>query len=728
MSNDHTGSPRCHGEFKHFKTAVLDDGILLAGFDYLGKSVNVLNVESMSEWQEIVQFAEQSAAVKGVVLVSMKEGNFCAGADLEQMHEAQQRRSFQEMEQLVITAHKLFDTMGRSPKPFVAAVEGACLGGGFELALACHARMASTHPRTCFALPEVKLGILPGFGGTQRLPRMTGLPAALDMITTGKTIFPRQALRMGLIETMVTSIPSSVRTLERIQKETLVQAAIAQARKLCSTPVRHRPLRASQRFFGVPGIRSLVCRYARHQVVKRVRHFYPAPLRAIDAVERGMPLRILEGSLTAEKPLLLELMASPISAHLVGLFLAGEEVKRGVAAVPEAATRVGVLGAGLMGSQIAGQLAEKGYEVVLRDVASDILAAAIGRIQKIQTAQVRKRIILPSDLRYRMMRIAPTIHIRDVSAASLVIEAVSEKLNVKQAVLAEFESEARPDAIFATNTSSYTLADIAVKAVHPERCVGLHFFNPVAKMQLVEVVRAPFTSDRALAQARSLAKRLGKFPLVVRDGPGFLVNRILSRYLAEAVIMVGEGISIRRIDRVAKNFGMAVDSGHPMGPLELLDLIGLPVALHVLTSLVVLGSRIESRDALLRNFLPEKKPPLTFLKSGKENPQALDAIASYRRACPSEAGPISDDMLHQRLFFPMVDEAVRCLHDKIVEHPWQVDFALTYGIGFPAFRGGLLTWARQTMTPGQITQELESLAVKYGKRFEPCPGLSNGGW
>jgi 3-hydroxyacyl-CoA dehydrogenase len=607
-------------------------------------------------------------------------------------------------------------------------VEGACLGGGLELALACHMRIASTHPRTCFALPEVKLGILPGFGGTQRLPRLIGLPAALDMITTGRTIFPRQALRMGLAEGMVNSISSTVRTLEKIQKEILVQGAIAQIRGLFSAPARRRPLRASQRFLSVPGIRSLVCRYARHQVFKRVRNFYPAPLRAIDAVERGMSLSILEGSLTVEKPLLLDLMASPISAHLVGLFLAGEELKRKVITVPQAVTRVGVLGAGLMGSQIAGQLAEKGYAVVLRDVASNILATAMGRIQKTQTAQLRKRTILPSDLRYRMMRIAPTIHIRDVSAASLVIEAVSEKVDVKRAVLAEFESEARPDAIFATNTSSYTLADIAVKAVHPERCVGLHFFNPVAKMQLVEVVRAPFTSDVALGQACSLAKRLGKFPLVVRDGPGFLVNRILSRYLAEAVIMVGEGISMRRIDTVAKNFGMAVDSGHPMGPLELLDLIGLPVAMHVLTSLAVLGSRIEPRDALLRNFLPEKKPPVTFWKSGKENAQALDAVANYRRVSPSEARPISDDILHQRLFLPMVDEAVRCLHDKIVEHPWQVDFALTYGIGFPAFRGGLLVWARQTMTPGQIAQELESLATKYGKRFEPCPGLSNGGW
>jgi len=728
MSGDHTNSPRRHGEFRHFKTTVLDNGTLLAGFDYFGKPVNVLNVESMSEWQEIVQFVEQAASIKGVVLVSMKNGNFCAGADLEQMHDAQRRRSFQEMERLVITAHDLFDAMGRSTKPFVAALEGPCMGGGLELALACHVRIASTHPRTCFALPEVKLGILPGFGGTQRLPRLIGLPAALDIIATGKTIFPRQALRMGLVDGMITSLPSSVRTLEEIRKEALVQAAVAQARAVCSTPMQRRPLRASQRLLSAPGIRSLVCRYARRQVVKRVRHFYPAPLRAIDAVGEGMSLSVRNGSLTIERPLLLDLMASPISMHLVGLFLAGEEVKRKVAGSPEAVTHVGVLGAGLMGSQIAGQLTEKGYSVVLRDVASAVLATAIGRIHKTYTAQVRKRIILPSDLRYRMMRILPTIDIKDVMAAPFVIEAVSEKLDVKRAVLAEFESEARSDATFATNTSSYTLADIAAKAIHPERCVGLHFFNPVAKMQLVEVVCAPFTSKMALAQACNLAKRLGKFPLVVRDGPGFLVNRILSRYLAEAVIMVGEGISVQRIDTVAKNFGMAVDSGRPMGPLELLDLIGLPVAMHVLTSLAVLGARIESRDALLRNFLPENKPPLTFWKAGKVNAQALDAVANYRRAYPSAARPISDDIIRHRLFLPMVDEAVRCLQDKIVEQPWQVDFALTYGIGFPAFRGGLLAWARHTMTAGQVTQELESLAITYGKRFEPSPGLSNGGW
>jgi len=716
-----------HGEFKHFKMTVLHDGILLAGFDYLGKSVNVLNVESMAEWEGIVRLAIHNADIRGLVLVSLKEGNFCAGADLEEMHHAQKGRSFQQMEQLVASTHALFDVIQRSAKPFVAAVEGVCVGGGLEMVLACHARIASTHPKTCFALPEVKLGILPGFGGTQRLPRLIGLPAALNMITTGKTIFPRQALRMGLVDGMVASVPATVKTLESVQKETFVQAAIMQAR--VQGPTGRRPaLSLIQRIVGLPGMRSLVCRYAKRQVIKRVRQFYPAPLRAIDAVEKGMSVSILDGSLNIEQPLLIALMASEVSAHLVGLFLAGEEVKRTIPSGSMSATRVGVLGAGLMGSQIAGQLAEKGYAVGLRDVSHAILATAIGRIQKDQTAQVRKRLILPSELRYRMMRIAPTIHINDVSAASLVIEAVSEKLDVKRAVLAEFETVARPEAIFATNTSSYTLADIAVKAVHADRCVGLHFFNPVARMQLVEVVRAPFTSDTALVQACGLAKRLGKFPLVVQDGPGFLVNRILSRYLAEAVIMVAEGRSIQRIDAIAKNFGMAVDSGHPMGPLELLDLIGLPVAMHVLTSLAALGPRIESRDALLRNFLPEKKPPLTFWSSGKENARALEAASNYRRAYPSDDAPISDEILHQRLFLPMVDEAVRCLHDGIVEHPWQVDFALTYGIGFPAFRGGLLTWARQTMTPGQIARELDALAAKYGKRFEPCPGLSDGGW
>ncbi len=727
MQNNPTVVAGSHGGSRHFRTVLLDGGILLAGFDYCGKSVNVLNDESIEGWQKVVQQVLETETISGVVLVSLKEANFCAGADLEQIHQAQEQEALGPIDRLVTSVHGLFDSMEHSEKPFVAAVEGACLGGGLELALACHGRIASTHPRTCFSLPEVRLGILPGFGGTQRLPRLIGLPAALEMITTGKTIFPRQALRMGLIDGMVASIPSKSRTLEDIQRETLVQAAIRKARALCSRSTRHRIRR---RFWSLPGVRTFLCGYVRRQVSQRVRHFYPAPLRAVDAVERGMGLSVLRASLAVEQPFLLELMAGPISSHLVGLFLSGEALKRSAPGASLSLSRLGVLGAGLMGSQIAGQLAEKGYGVVLRDVSSEILAKAMGRVHEAQAAQLRKRTILPSDLRYRMLRIAPTLRLEDMAALPLVIEAVSERLEIKRAVLAEFETVARPEAIFATNTSSYTLAEIAASALHRERCVGLHFFNPVAKMQLVEVVQAPFTSEKALAQACSLGRRLGKFPLVVHDGPGFLVNRILSRYLAEAVIMVGEGISIRRIDAVAKDFGMAVDSGHPMGPLELLDLIGLPVAMHVLAALAVLGSRIESRDALLQTFLPEKKPPLTFWKSGQENAQALAAVANYRRAYPSEteAVPVSDDLIQKRLFLPMVDEAVRCLHDKIVEHPWQVDFALTYGIGFPAFRGGLLTWARQTMTPGQIAEDLASLAAKYGKRFEPCQGLSNGGW
>lgn len=713
--------------FTHFKTALLHDGILLVGFDYAGKSVNVLNGESFADWQEVVNVAQRSESVAGVVLVSLKEGNFCAGADLEQMHDAQQQRSFDALERLVDTAHAVFDQMGRSPKPVVAAVEGACLGGGLELALACHARIASAHPRTVFGLPEVKLGILPGFGGTQRLPRLVGVPAALELITTGKSVFPRQALKIGLVDALVTSIPSPVRTLEQVQHEAYVQTAVSRARELTGSAPRTRSLHARQKFLSAPGIRSFVCGYARRQVRKRVRQFYPAPLRAIDAVTRGMGMDVLKGSIAVEKPSLMDLVASPVSAHLVALFLRGEAVKRKAANVSDPATRVGVLGAGLMGSQIAGQLVEKGYSAVLRDVATDIVAKGLGRIHQAQGLLVKKRMILPSDLRYRMMRIIPTIRTCDLATVPLAIEAVSEKLDVKRAVLAEFESAAGPEAIFATNTSSYTVADIASKAAHPERCVGLHFFNPVAKMQLVEVVRAPFTSERALAQASMLAKRLGKFPLVVRDGPGFLVNRILVRYLAEAVILVGEGIPIHRIDAVAKDFGMAVDSGHPMGPLELIDLIGLPVAVHVLRSLTVLGSRVESRDTLLAGFLSEKKP-VTFWKSGKENPQALDLIRAYRRHEPLSRGPLSDEVLRQRLIFPMVDEAVRCLKDKIVEHAWEVDFALTYGMGFPAFRGGLLAWARQQMTPQQFAERLQSLSNSYGKRFEPCPAIANGGW
>ena len=715
-------------ERPHFETRLLDGGILLAGFDYRGKSANVLNGESVAAWQAVVEEAQANDAVTAVVLVSLKEGIFCAGADLESVHEAQRKQDLTSIDRLVITVHTLFETMAQSRKPYVAAVEGACLGGGLELALACRARIASTHPKTFFALPEVRLGILPGFGGTLRLPRLVGLPAALELITTGKTIYPRQALRMHLIDGMVASVSSRDRTLDAVQREALVQAAIGKARTLCAKRDGPPRLSPGQRFLALPGIRAFVCGYARRQVTKRVRDVYPAPLQAIDTVRRGLRTGVLDGSMRIEKPRLLELMGGPVSAHLIGLFLNGETLKRSVKSSSMAPASVGVLGAGLMGGQIARLLAEKDIPVVLRDVSGEVLAKAVGRIHEAQAAQLRKRVILPSEMRRRMMRILPTLTLHDMARLPLVIEAVSETLAVKRAVLEEFERIAPPHAVFATNTSSYTVTDIAAQAAHRERCVGLHFFNPVAKLQLVEIVRAPFTSEPALAVACAVAKRLGKFPLVVNDGPGFLVNRILSRYLAEAVILVGEGVSISRIDAVAKSFGMAIDSGRSMGPLELLDLIGLPVAIHVLTSLTVLGPRVERRDELLQTMLSPGRPPLTFWKGREEHPDTVELIRRYRRLHPQDEGSVSDDVLQQRLFLPMLDEAVRCLSDRIVEHPWQVDFALIHGIGFPAFRGGLLTWGSRRGTPPQSAEQLASLSARYGTRFEPCPALAGGAW
>lgn len=712
----------------HFKTMMLDGGILLVGFDYCGKSANVLNSDSVLGLQTVMEEALDTKAVAGVALVSLKDGIFCAGADLEQVHEAQCKKTLDVIDQLVMTVHRLFDAMDRSHKPIVAAIEGACLGGGLELALACHVRLASDHPRTCFALPEVKLGILPGFGGTQRLPRLIGLPAALELITGGKTVSPRQALRMGLIDGLVPSIPSTVRTLDGVQGEALVQAAVAHARALVDQPGVSRRARIGRSVWTMPGIRTLVCGYAKRQVRKRVRDFYPAPLRAVDAIQRGLRREVLAGSIEIEKPRLLGLMGSEVSAHLIGLFLNGETLKRSAKSASSAPCTVGVLGAGLMGSQIARLLAEKDTEVLLRDLAGAPLAKALSRIHDAQAAQVRKRLILPSVMRRRMIRIVPTLSLKDLAAVPLVIEAVSERLDIKRSVLEEFESMASPDAIFATNTSSYTVSAIAAGAKHPERCVGLHFFNPVAKLQLVEIVRAPFSSEVAVDRVCAVAKRLGKYPLIVRDGPGFLVNRILSRYLAEAVHLVSEGIPIQQIDEVAKAFGMAVDSGRPMGPLELLDLIGLPVAIHVLSSLTVLGPRIECPDALLQRLLPDGRTPLTFWKSGRPNPDAWRVIQDYRDAHPRKEALLSDDEIRKRLVLPMVDEAVRCLHDQIVDEPWQVDFALIHGIGFPAFRGGLLTWARQTGMPRQLADELQTLTARYGKRFEPCSALSGDGW
>lgn len=704
-------------EFKHFKTLLLENGILLIGFDYEGSSVNINNDESLEELEKLVQFALENKDVKGAVLLSLKQGNFCAGADLKKISLLRQNNQLDLAEGIISGMHVLLQKIEQSPKPFVAAIGGAALGGGLELALACRSRIVSDNPKTALALPEVKLGIIPGFGGTQRLRRIIGIPAALEMITSGKSVYARPAFKLGLADKCVTSVPSEIRTLEEISKERLSIVAINHALDLCRKKRMERKFGTSHTLLKFPGIRNVVFFGARLKVRQKTKGRYPAPERALDAVKQGMKMSAYRASQNVEKPIFMKCLRSQLSGDLMNFFFWQERAEKIMPIVPTP-EKIGVIGAGKMGWQIAALLAQKGKQVVLKDVNQNILARAIGKISDAERTLLLKKIIKPHEYQERMLAVYPTIHMDRLSGVGFAMEAALERLEVKRKILEEFEEIASPDATFATNTSSYTVAEIAKNAKHPERCVGLHFFNPVSKMRLVEVVRASFSSEASVRAAFSLARELGRIPIIVKDGPGFLVNRILSRYVVEAVWLAAQGVKISRIDGAAKVFGMAIDSGRAMGPLELIDFVGIQVAVEVVKSLQSLGSRFEVPHYLVR-MAPEEKHPLTFWKAGTENPETVKLIREHYVQGEIK---ISDDMIEKRLIFPMVDEAFRCLEDGIVNEPWQIDLAMLHGAGFPAFRGGLMTWAeREGMY--RIAKELKFLEDAHSKRFASCDSL-----
>ncbi len=699
--------------YRHFKTRLLENGIFLLGFDYQGKPVNVLSSEALRDLSAIVNGLGEVQGVRGIVLVSLKD-SFIAGADVNEIYEL---NDYDACKGLVASTHDLFATIEQSKKPWVAAIDGVCLGGGLELALTCHWRVATD--RAVVGLPEVKLGIIPGFGGTQRLPRLIGLPDALDLITSGRTLYAYPGLTRGIIDDVVVN-QRGERNIDTIARERFVEVAIERALVLSSTIQQRRRKRGwVQGALGLPVVRDLITfRKARSMIRARVKHHYPAPLKAVDAIQKGLRMPVRQACLVAEMPRLLELITSQLSKDLIEIFLYSQKLKpprMGSNLVDPSRTPIGVLGAGLMGSQIASDLSDKGYRVYLKDLEPKFLCDGMNRIHKLKKDDLAKRIINKPVFESRLFNVHPTLSWGSFKATFFVIEAIKEVLPWKQKVLEEFEGIAPADAIFATNTSSFMVSEVAEKAKHRERCVGMHFFNPVRKMPLAEIVKSDFTSDEAVAKAVELATMLGKIPLVVCDCPGFLVNRILSRYLIEAVLLVSEGVAVGEVDHAAKNFGMAIDSGRPMGPLALIDYVGVDTAIHVFESLKKLGDRIEGHP-LMQDMVQKGKRPVTFWKQEKENTEVKQILKEKYGWRPQS---ISTEKLISRLILPMKDEALRCLAEEIVAEPWQIDLAMLYGTGYPAFRGGLV---KEMVRDGldNIRVGLESLAAEYGERFRPC--------
>jgi 3-hydroxyacyl-CoA dehydrogenase/enoyl-CoA hydratase/3-hydroxybutyryl-CoA epimerase len=645
-------------------------------------------------------------AVRGVIVTGSRAGMFAAGADI---HAIAAIKDPAAGEAAGKRGRAVFDRLANLRVPVVAAIEGPCLGGGFELALACDMRIASDHPSTKLGLPEVKLGIVPGFGGTQRLPRLIGLPKAIDLIVKGKLVRAEEAVRAGLAD----RIAPSQRLLAVAERELL--ALIKQGKK----QPRRKPWPTLTKFLSctAPG-RALVRKKAMHALTDGGARFYPAPTHAVQLCIEALAHEPAAG-FANEARTVGELIASPISKALVRTYFSSEAQKRlGKAAGARDVHQALVLGAGVMGAGIASVLAHHGVRVRLCDVHGDALAAAKARLQQDLTRSVQRRALAAHEAQAVQDRLALGLRTwGQLSHCDLFLEAVVEDLAVKHTVFADAISQGLADhAIVASNTSSLSIDAMAELLPHPERLVGIHFFNPPEKMPLVEVVRGRQTSATAVATACRLATRLGKYPIVVKDSPGFLVNRCLAPYLNQAGRLLLEGLSPEAIDRVMLDFGM------PMGPCRLLDEIGFDIAAKVSDTLgAAFGERMRAGPLVpamvAAKVLGKKTGGGLYDAHGSGAGPGRPVLDKLRRRGGTGL-PVGE--IRARLLYPMVDEAYRCLAEQVVGSNDELDLGLAFGIGFPPFRDGLTGFAR-----GEGLARIASALDEFARRIDPGMAASD---
>jgi 3-hydroxyacyl-CoA dehydrogenase / enoyl-CoA hydratase / 3-hydroxybutyryl-CoA epimerase len=694
-----------------FRLDVAPDGLGVLTFDLPGGKVNKLSREVLVEFSEMLVRLSQDPRVRGLLVQSGKPDVFIAGADIKEFTVLNP----DDASAGSARGQALFEQFARLPFPTIAAINGVCLGGGTEFALACDWRVMSDSPAARIGFPEVRLGLFPAWGGSVRLPRLVGLSTALDLILTSKQLDAPRAKRIGLVDE---AVPAAI--FDDYARR-FARSKIAGGKRAPGSSRRS----AAERALEATALgRKLVFKKAREKVLAQTGGHYPAPLEALAVIEEtwGMPI---EAALEVESRRVANVFGGVVQRNLLDLFLATEQVKKesGVddpAVRPREVTRVGVLGAGVMGGGIAQVAVDRGIPARMKDIEPRALAHGYAAAASIWKESVARRRLTEREMTGRMARLSGTLDYSGFALCEVTIEAVVEKLEVKRAVLAEWERAVPETAIFASNTSTIPIGQIAAAAGRPERVAGMHFFNPVHRMPLVEVIRGEKSSDETIATIFALAKKLGKTPVVVRDMPGFLVNRILAPYLSEAVRLVRERCRIEDVDRTMKDFGM------PVGPLALLDDVGLDVAVKAGEVLqAAFRERIKSGgdEALVAAGRLGRKSGAGFYEypGGKRGEPSAAAYAALRVE-PATASPLSRDTIETRLVLPMVNEAAFCLEDGVVAGPGKLDLAMILGTGFPPFHGGLLRWADATGLP-RVRSLLEELTGRFGSRFEPAPTI-----
>ena len=686
------------------------DKIAWLVFDAPDSRVNLLNTQVMRHLDRHLSELESRIATGhpvALVIWSGKPDTYIAGADVREIAEIEDEEDGRTKSAM---GQRIFQRLGRLGIPKIAAIHGTCLGGGTELALACDWRVATDTRATAIGLPEIKLGLIPGFGGSVRLPRLIGIQRALSMILTGRSLSSATAYRYGLVDQVFD---------EAGFRDSVAEVALdAVLGRLEHVPPHMPP---KDRFLeGTRLGRRFLFRGARRRVRSASGTRYPAALKAIDVIEDTVDLPIDE-ALAIEAEALGYVATTDVCRNLVRLFQRGQAANKAfppdIVAQHREVEKIAVLGAGVMGGGIAELAAANDISVILKDIDQEALDLGLRHASELLRKAGKRGIIEPEEVGLKFALVHGTLSYERFDDVDVVIEAVVERLHVKQQVLRDVEAELPPHAVFATNTSSLSVTELSRVAVRPDRVVGLHFFNPVHRMPLVEIIRGESSSDVALATVFRLARRLGKTPVLVADRPGFLVNRLLAPYLNEVGFLLNDGTGVARIDRTLKEFGM------PMGPCRLLDEVGFDVAAHVAREMArSFGERMEPSAAL---------ETLTDLgRLGKKNGRGFYTYSNGEERVDREVGRafgsgghgVGPEDIIDRCLLASVNEAMYALEEGVVAGSGEVDLAMVMGTGFPPFRGGPLAWA-ESRGARSVRDRLLELRDRHGDRFTPAPGL-----
>ncbi len=683
----------------------------LVTFDLPDKKVNTLGQAVLMELAALLGQLAKRTDLRGLLFRGGKPGNFIAGADLNELGALAYAPKEQVLKGIQF-GHSLYQSLSQLPFPTIALIDGNCMGGGTELVLSMDERLVSKSPQTKIALPEVKVGLLPAWGGTQRLPRLIGVHAAVEMICSGEPIDAAKAVALGFA---FDAVPAEKLVEEG---ERLLDYLVESGQWRTRRTEREQPV-------GLTDDQAMFLFAAAEGFVKgKTKGQYPAPLAALKAIREGCN-KTLEDGLKAEAEAALEVVGSPISANLIGVFFMSQRLARdpGVSDAsvkPRDVHRIGVLGAGQMGAGIATAHARSGIPTVMVDVDDARVGAGMAKAQEVVMSRIKIGRASPMDMANMLALLNTSTGHAPLADCDVVIEAVTENEKVKTATYRELAKVLKPGAILASNTSTISITRMAESSPDPARFIGMHFFYPVDRMELVEVIRGEKTSDETVATIVALAKRIRKTAIVVKDCPGFLVNRVLFPYMNEALLLLSEGASMDAIDKAATKFGM------PMGPIALEDFVGLDTACfagHVM--LAAYPDRAVPTpilDALVKGGRLGQKSGAGFRKYGPKGKAETDpAVDSLLQSHRTGDHVPTDAEINDRLFLSMFLEATRVLEEGIVRDPSDVDMGLIYGIGFPPYKGGILRWA-DAEGAGKILERLGAYS-SLGKRFEPTETL-----